>query len=367
MLLLVLREIFPFLAALYLLDGLAWIGAMNLLFVHRVWGWRAVEGKGVRLAGVLPFDLSFPVAGPVAIPLAGGLCLPDPAARGAAVYDPERWTLVPYEQIEPEVEEGTLRLGGPHRVRFPSRAHAEGFAELLAELGPLAPEERERRLGRWRAQAFHLDAAQARLDTFREETQLLRVLGWGLFVMGLLLLPAVLYLHPVLERLLAPLMWGIAFLYAAALGAAVHAGARLRGQRVLRRSASILPLVLSPVSAIRAVPAVGRDLFEGFDPLAVAALLLHRETFFSRARGELHGAAFAASRGDEGWRRHWRARRRSVLALLDRFEIGGAEALAAPARRDAAARSWCPVCGIESREEQGTCGDCGLPLAGFET
>ena len=369
MLLLVLREIFPFLAALYLLDGLAWVGALNLLFVHRVWGWSAVEGKGVRLAGILPFDLSFPVAGPVALPLADGLYLPDPAVRGADVYDPERWTRLPYEEVAvqgAEVEEGVLKLG-PHRVRFPSRAHAEGFAELLAELRPLSPEERERRLERHRARSFHLDSAQARLDTFREETQLLRVLGWGLFVMGLLLLPAVLYLHPTPERILGPLAAGIAFLYIAALGAAAHAGSRLRGEKVLRRSASILPLVLSPVSSIRAMPAVGRDLLEGFDPLAVAALLLRRESLLARARGELHGASFAASRGEEGWRRHWAGRRRSVLALLDRFEIGEAEALAPPARRDASARSWCPACGIESREEGGTCADCSLPLAAFET
>lgn len=363
MLLLVLREIFPFLAALYLLDGLAWVGALNLLFVHRVWGWSAVEGRGVRLAGILPFDLSFPVAGPVALPLADGVYVPDPAARGAAVYDPERWTRIDYA-APAELEEGTLRLGA-HRVRFPSRAHAEGFAELLAELRDLPPEGRERRLARQRTRSFHLDAAQARLDTFREETQLLRVVGWGLFVLAFLLLPAVLYLHPAPERLLAPLVWGIAFLYLAALGTAVHAGSRLRAGQVLRRSASILPLVLSPVSSVHAVAAVGRDLLEGFDPLAAAALLLHREKFLSRARGELHGAAFAASQGGESWRRHWAARRRSLLALLDRFEIGEAEALAAPPRRDASARSWCPVCGIESREEEGTCGECGLPLAGF--
>lgn len=327
MLLLVLREIFPFLAALYLLDGLAWVGALNLLFVHRVWGWSAVEGRGVRLAGILPFDLSFPVAGPVALPLADGLYLPDPAVRGAGVYDPERWTRLPYEETAAEVEKGILRIGA-HRVRFPSRAHAEGFAELLAELRSLTPEGRERRLAQHRARLFHLDAAQARLDTFREETQLLRVLGWGLFVLGLLLLPAVLYLHPAPERLLHPLAGGIAFLYVAVIGAAVHAGSRLRGQNVLRRSVSVLPLVLSPVSSIRAVRALGRDLLEGFDPLTVAALLMRRESFLARARGELRGASLAASRGDEGWRRYWLGRRGSVLALLDRFEIGEAEALA---------------------------------------
>lgn len=354
MLLAVFRDIFPFLAVLYALDGLAWVGALDLLFVRRLRGWSAVEGRGVRLAGILPLDLAFSTAGPVAIPTDEGILLPEPAVRGADVYDPERWTLLPWERISPDVEESTLRLGGPHRARFPSKSHAEAFRDLLG----LAPEERAKRL-------LNLDAAQGRLDAFREETQLLRVLSWGLFVLTLLLLPAVLYLHPRPELLLAPLLAGILALYLAVVGAAAFAGSRLRKDGLLRRSAPLSTLLLSPISAARAVPALGRHLFEGFDPLAVAALLLPRNGFLARIRAELHGAAFAAERGEEGWRRHWTGRRKALLRLLERMGIGEAEALAAPDRRDPEAQSWCPFCSTEYKSADGSCEDCGLPLARF--
>lgn len=365
MLLAVFRDIFPFLAVLYALDGLAWVGALDLLFTRRLWGWSAVEGRGVRLAGILPLDLAFSAAGPAILPTGDALYIPEPSVRGAETYDPERWTRLPWDRISPEVEEATLRLGGPHRVRFPSRGHAEAFRELVDEVRGLAPAEREKRLASHAGRTLNLDAAQARQEAFREETQLLRVLTWGLFVLTFLLLPAVLYLHPRPELLLGPLLAGILALYLGVIGAAAFVSYRLRRDGLLRRSAPLSTLLLSPVSAARAVPALGRHLFEGFDALAVAALLLPRDAFLARVRAELHGAAFAAERGEEGWRRHWSGRRKALLRLLDRMEIGEAEALAAPGRRDPEARSWCPVCGTEYRAADGSCEDCGLPLSSF--
>lgn len=366
MLLDVLRELFPVLAILYLLEGLAWVGARNLLFVRWPWGWRVAEGRGVRPSGFLPFDFSVTAAGPVVLATADALLLPDPEARAGNLYDPERWTRLGYDQASAEVEEGTVRLGGRHNVRFPSRAHAEGFAELLAEVRPLSPEARGRRLAKHRARAFDLQAAEQRLVALRDRTEFLRILGWGLFVLLLLLLPAVLYLHPRPGLLLVPLLLGILLLYGAVLAATAHAGRALHRQGVLRRRPSLLPVVFSPVAATRAVALLARDLFPGFDPLLLSALLLKKESFLERARAELHGSGFAAGRGDEGWKRHWEERRQAVLRLLDRFEISESEALAPPARQDPAAEAWCPVCGTEYRSTNGsasgTCDDCGLPL-----
>lgn len=371
MLLDVLRELFPVLAILYLLEGVAWVGARNLLFVRWPWGWRWAEGPGVRAAGFLPFDFAVSAAGaavPVVLATADALLLPDPEARGGKLYDPERWVRLEYAQAAAEIEEGTVRLGDSHRrhkVRFPSRSHAEEFAELLAEIRPLAPEARARRLAKHRARAFDLQAAEQRLDALRERTELLRILGWGLFVLLLLLLPAVLYIHPRPHLLLVPLLLGILLLYAAVLAAMAHAGRTLLRQGALRRQPSLLPIVFSPVAATRATATLARNLFTGFDPLLLSALLLKKASFLERARAELHGAGFAAGQGDEGWKHHWEERRKAVLRLLDRFGISESEALKAPARRDSAAESWCPVCGTESRSAGGDCDDCGLPLAGF--
>lgn len=365
MLLDVLRELFPVLAILYLLEGVAWVGARNLLFVRWPWGWRVAEGRGIHPAGFLPFDFAVSAAGPVVIATVDALHVPDPEAQGGNLYDSERWVRLGYDQASAAIEEGKVRLGGRHILRFPSRVHAEAFAELLAELRPLSPEARGKRLAKHRARAFDLHAAEQRLDALHTRTEFLRILGWGLFVLMLLLLPAVLYLHPYPERLLVPLLVGILLLYGAVLAATAHAGRALKREGALRRSPSLLPLVFSPVAATRAVAILARDLFPGFDPLLLSALLLKKGSFLERARAELHGSAFAAGRGEEGWQRYWQERRKAVLHLLGRYEIGEAEALASPARRDSAAEAWCPVCGTEYRSSNGTCDDCGLPLVSF--
>jgi hypothetical protein len=327
MLLDVLRELFPVLAILYLLEGVAWVGARSFLFVRWPWGWRVAEGRGLRPSGFLPFDFAVSAAGPVVVATADALLLPDPEARGGGLYDPERWVRLGYDQASAGIEEGTVRLGGQHKVRFPSRAHAEAFVELLAEIRPLSPEARVKRLAKSRARAFDLHAAEKRLDSLRDRTELLRILGWGLFVLLLLLLPAVLYLHPRPELLLVPLLLGILLLYGAVLAATAHAGRTLHREGVLLRRASLLPIVFSPVAATRAVAILARDLFPGFDPLLLAALLLKKGSFLESARAELHGAGFAVGRGDEGWKRHWEERRKAVLRLLERFEISEAQAL----------------------------------------
>jgi hypothetical protein len=365
MLLDVLREIFPVLVLLYALEGIAWVGARNLLFVRWPWGWRGSEGRGIRPAGFFPFDFAVSAAGPAVIATAAALHVPDAEARGGSLYDPERWLRIGYDEAAAEIEEGTVRLGGRHLVRLPSRAHAEEWAARLAEIRTLAPEARAKRLAKHRAAAFDLPAASDRLEALRSRTEFLNILGWGLFVFLLLLLPAVLYLHPHPERLLVPLLVGILLLYGATLVTTLRAGRALSREGALRRPPSLLPLVFSPVAATRAAAILARDLFVGFDPLLLTALLLGKKRFLERARAELHGAAFAAGRGDESWKRHWEERRKAVLRLLGRFEIGEAEAFAPPARQDPAARSWCPVCGTEFSSNSGSCDDCGLPLAGF--
>ncbi|HEX3127319.1 MAG TPA: hypothetical protein VH394_08320 [Thermoanaerobaculia bacterium] len=365
MLLDVLRELFPVLAILYLLEGLAWVGARSFLFVRWPWGWRVAEGRGIRTAGFFPFDFSATAPGPVVIATADALLLPDPEAHAGNLYDPERWVRLGYDQASSGVEEGTVRLGDRHKIRFPSRAHADEFAELLAEIRPLSPENRAKRLAKHRARAFDFQAAEKRLVALRDKTELLRILGWGLFVFLLLLLPAVLYLHPRPDLLLLPLLAGILLLYGAVLLAMVYAGRSLHRQGALIRRPSLLPIVFSPVAATRAAALLAKDLFAGFDPLLLAALLLKKESFLERARAELYGAGVAAGRGDQSWKCHWEERRKAVVRLLDRFEVSEAEALAPPARQDASAQAWCPVCGTEYQSAGGDCDDCGLPLAGI--
>ena len=361
MLLAVLRDLFPFLAALYVLDAIAWIRAGHLLFVSRMGRWCSVRTPGIRLAGLLPVDVVFAVARHAPLLAPEGVYLPDPQAHGAAVYDPERWTLLPWDQIgRLEVEEDKLLFGAAGPLRLPSRAHAESLATRVREIRDAPATKREARITRSLAAAFDLDAASARHAIFHAAAVPVQILGFALFAVLFGAIPGVLYLGapPALLNVQVYLALGLFVLTAVSL---VWAGSHLRGQGALRRMPALSSVLFTPTAAPRAAAHLARDLFHDFDAAAVAAVLLPKRKLLEWLRGEIHATAWAATRGEPGWRAAWAARRDLLRRTLKRLDATEAEALAPP-RRDSAAVAWCPFCDTEYEENLPTCRDCALPL-----
>lgn len=362
MLLAVLRDLFPFLAALYVLDAIAWVRAGHLLLVCRA-GWGcALRGPGLRLAGLLPVDVAYAVLRPGPLLAPDGVYLPDPRAEGVALYDPDRWTLIPYEQLDRlEMEEGELRLGASGKLRLPSRSHAESLAERLRELREAPPGKRAARLESLLAAAFDVEAARRRRASFDAAALPVRILGTALFLTLFAGLPAVLSLDAPPE-LLPPLLGLPLALFAAVVAAFVRAGLRLRRSGTLRRMPSLSSVLLTPPAAPRAVAHLGRDLFHDFEAAAVMAVLLSRDDLLGALRGELHASAWAATRGEAGWQAAWAARRNRLRRLLEAIGIPESQALAPPRLQDPEAAAWCPFCDTEYRAGFTACSDCSLPL-----
>jgi len=363
MLLAVLRDLFPILAALYVLDAVAWVRAGHLLLVSRAGPWFgfAVREPGIRLAGLLPVDVAFAVArhGPLLTP--EGVYLPDPKAYGAAAYDPERWTLLPYDEIERlEVEEDKLLTGRGGGLRLPSRSHAESLAARLREIREAPAAQRNARITSAGEAAFDLDAIRTRLVTFQAAALPVRLLGAALFLVLFAGLPAVLYLG-LPPELLKPQLYLALSLFAMTVAALVWAGSHLRGQGALRRRPALSSVLFTPPAAARAAAHLARDLFPDFDAVAVAVVLLPQERLGAWLRGELHAAAWAEAQGDAGWQAAWAARRGLLRRTLDRLGRSESEVLAPPGR-DPEAVAWCPFCDTEYRESLASCRDCALPL-----
>lgn len=361
MLLAVLRDLFPFLAALYVLDAIAWVRAGHLLLVCQS-GWCSVREPGVWLAGLLPVDVAFAVSRPGPLLAPTGVYLPDPQAQGVAVYDPDRWTLIPYEQIDRlEVEEGRLRLGISGEIRLPSRSHAESLAARLQEIREAPPGQRPARVSRLLTAAFDLDAIRERRATFRRTALQVQIPATALFLVLFAGLPAVLYLgappellSPALGLALLLFFWSVVALY--------RAGRDLQWKGALRRLPSLSSVLFTPPAAPRAVAHLGRDLFHDFDATAVAAVLLSKADLLGWLRGELHASAWTAARGDAAWQAAWGTRRDLLRKALEKLGVTESEAFTPPARRDPEAAAWCPFCDTEYRAGFSTCRDCSLPL-----
>ena len=110
----------------------------------------------------------------------------------------------------------------------------------------------------------------------------------------------------------------------------------------------VLPLVLSPLAAIRAADTLTRKAFAGFDGLAVVSALATQEEFLRIAR--LHYFAPGNDR---------------LEALL---AARGLEAalLAPPARSGADMKGYCPRCHVQLVRDNGDCPECPeIPVRAF--
>lgn len=363
-----LRDLFPVLVLLYLVDAFVRAGAWSLLFVSRPGRGFGLAGPGLRLGALLPSDAAFVVSRPPLLPGRDGVFwMEGQGEAGPAWYDPAAWSHMEWDGaglVEAEGDE--LRLGR-RRAELSSAAEAASWAGLVERLRGLAPGERETALAAHRAWRLHLAEARERWSAFRRDTRLLPILGTVLFLLLYLLLPAALYLGEddagLPRRLAVPVLVLAGLVWIALAAAAVRTGRALRRRGHLGSWITLVPVVLSPPAATRALSSLGRDLFQGLDPLAVAAVLLPRPALLRLARAELHGAATAIARGEDlDWRGYWRDRRERLLVILDQAGVPRAEALAAPPRRDPGAQGYCPVCDVELGGGQQVCGDCGLPL-----
>jgi hypothetical protein len=148
--------------------------------------------------------------------------------------------------------------------------------------------------------------------------------------------------------------------YLAVLGASV---------RLLRRSGAsgsalfwrVLPLVLFPPAVAHAPSLVARETYLGFEPLAVAAVLLEPQEF---RRLEQQRRAEQAAAHAEG--RNGSLPQTMTLELVAR-EAGraGVPALARPTPVDDTAVAFCPHCREQYRAGFDRCHDCDVALERF--
>jgi hypothetical protein len=356
------RELLPFVVALYLLDTLTHLGPGQRLFLApRLRGPYRVGREGFGWLGPFPDAWAFSSHGLLVALVPAGLFVPrKTAVTGATGFHPESFHYLTYAELtELEVEHKSVRLRPGRVVYPPSPTHAAALAERLRELRSLDSDGRAERLEEWRREA-DLVALRRRADVIGRLRRPVEHLSRVLCLVTFAGLPATLYLGESV-RLLAALLLTLASGHVLMLVLAVRLLRSLRREAGVRIRGVLPPLVLSPPAAWRAPVALTRDVLTGFDDLTAAAAFLPRESFVAWARRELYGAdhALGHEAGRE-WDGFWRERRGGLVGLLEAVGASEEEALAAPPRSDPEAESYCPLCSGEYRAGVEVCEDCGV-------
>jgi hypothetical protein len=346
-------ELLPFLLAAYLLDCLVRVRRNQALFSSTSGRSFRLEGSGWRGAGISPTAESYLVASLGLRATESGVLIP-PEHGGA-----ER--LVPYEQMERvSVEGDRVRLRPGIELRAPHPSVTTELAALVEQLR-LEPDRRRlalirRSLGR----RCDLGALRRRRLELAPDLRTLKVLSGAAFALLFGVLPA--SFVPELAWRPSPFVAGGLFglSYLAVLYASVRL-LRKRGVEGRALASRILPLVLFPPAAAHAPALVAREVFLGFEPLAVAALLLDPQEFRRLEQRLRRDQAAVHATGGNG-----SLPEALALELVAR-EAGhaGVPALARPTPVDDTAVAFCPRCRDQYRAGFNRCHDCDVTLERF--
>jgi hypothetical protein len=346
-------ELLPFVLAAFLLDCLVRVRREQALFSSTSGRSFRLEGPGWRGAGFLPTSESYLVASLGLRATESGVLIP-PEHGGA-----ER--LVPYERMERIAVEGDrVRLRPGVELRAP---HPSVTTELAALVEQLRVEPDRRRLALVRralGRRCDLGALRRRRLELAPDLRTLKVLSGVAFVLLFGALPA---------SFVPELAWRPPPLVAGGLFGVSYLAVLYASVRLLRRcgvegrglASRVLPLVLFPPSVAHAPALVAREAFLGFEPLAVAALLLDPQDFRRLEQRLRRDQTAVHATGGNGSLPETMA-----LELVAR-EAGhaGLPALARPTPVDGTAVAFCPYCRDQYRAGFSRCHDCDVALEPF--
>ncbi|MBZ5508128.1 MAG: hypothetical protein LAO78_21925 [Acidobacteriia bacterium] len=128
------------------------------------------------------------------------------------------------------------------------------------------------------------------------------------------------------------------------------------------RFKSVFSSALSPIYAIRAGDALGRDLLAGFHPVAVAGIVCSKPDFEAFAGEHLRANKFSLA----GTNWYGDQFERALGNMLEKSGVDAKRLLAAP-EQDSNCVLYCPRCRAQYTKAREDCADCGYgELLGFE-
>ena len=365
-----LPELYALFLILYLVECLAWVPrrAVGFFSLAARWRGRLAFRPNASWSVAVVFGKPWPPLSPpwIAEPLPFAI---DPSGITLLETDKRHLTWEDLEQVSARghrVESGDLLL-----ATIASRTGAAVLAESLEKTRTLPAKKREAGLRKFLDARFDLDAPLDRQKKFQSSVRVLRVCSNALWLGLFGGLGVAVFTHSMLVLLgaaaLSLLLWPInsVVFYLTVRKLATTWLPRAHGPDLSKR----LVAMLSPISGVRAVDMLAREVWANLDPMTVAAALLSPKDLPGFARPFV--VAMQAREHDDvaWWREETRQRMERVLAKKN---VDMAALFSPPARDGDHAETFCPSClaQYESGRKAGelcpneTCPD--VPLRAFD-
>lgn len=255
----------------------------------------------------------------------------------------------------------------------PTVTLADQLRTTLVRIAGLPVDQRAAAITATLADSLNTRAMEQRLLEFRKRARSLRLLANGLFALGFVLAPLLIW-GLGLSRVWLGLLIGILTLTITMATIFNRLHRHFYPAATDERFTQTLILALAPASTMRARDVASRALLENFHPLAAAKVLLPAAAFrhfASRYLRDLRNPVLPhcphsqpeASATEAFFRR---ALLEVVESWLTQMQIAPAELCPPPVPADASCRAYCPRCEAQFTTAAGHCADCGgLALVSF--
>jgi len=263
-----------------------------------------------------------------------------------------------------------LLLNGEVFLKAASPGLSAHFAQRIRSLLKLGAAERTGAIEKMLREAFDAKAIEERWEQFEQSAANIHLLVNSLFFYVFALIPVVIW------RLGLKMSWigllaGLLMLTVSIAIFFHRAHKMFYPEDEDNRFTHFLVIMLSPVTAIRALDILSRPLLETFHPLAVAGVFCSSEKLRQMAEPVWREIRFAPLRGDalaSAADEESRAVFRKIVEnFLKRNKVNPVELLRPPPPLDDTCTAYCPRCLSQFVRTEGGCPDCGgLPLETFK-
>lgn len=264
-----------------------------------------------------------------------------------------------------------LLLNGQEFLKAASPGLAEHLARCIRSLLKMEATERKAAIEKMLRETFDTKAIDERWKQFEERAANIHLLVNCLFFHVFALIPLVIWRFG-LKISWISLLAGLLMLTVSIAIFFRRAHKKFYPKAEDDRFTHFLIIMLSPVTAIRALDILSRPLMETFHPLAVAGVFCSPEKLRKMAEPVWRDIRFPSQRtgdavlsaADEESRA---ASRKIIENFLKRNKINPDDLLRPPQPLDESCAAYCPRCLSQFIKTEGGCPDCGgLPLQAFK-
>ena len=362
-----LEVLFPCIVILYLIDCIAYVRKGHLLLVANFGKSFKLKRPGIHLNGILPIAKAIVLSNiKIYFTKIGIYILEEDNLSNNLISEVNYYDCLEYKDITEVSTDGKdVNINGKKRIKTQSPIIAGQLGKIIESLKLADSAERGKKIKGFLEKTMNLEEVRLINTSHQKILFWLEMLCILLFVFCFIELPILLYFNLFSFFNIYILLAYIAILYVLVIVLSIFAERRIYQHR-RKGSFALLSLILSPVSAIKALSCFSRDIFAEFDYLAVAAELLPQNSFkvlMGTELARISNLRDLAHNGD--LEEYWQIKEECLHNLLAKVGVPLEEILAAPQKRDGAAETYCPVCNAEYRSGFNRCGDCGVPLKAY--